>query len=55
MSPDFLQEAIMAGGAGGLFDPALASLIDHHHADYLQRQLDKGALLLWVRTRDLQH
>jgi outer membrane lipoprotein SlyB len=47
--------AAMAGGAGGLFGTALAKLIDHHHADYLQRQLDKGGLLLWVRTRDLDH
>jgi outer membrane lipoprotein SlyB len=47
--------AAMAGGAGGLFGSALAKLIDHHHADYLQRQLDKGGLLLWVRTRDLEH
>jgi len=47
--------AAMAGGAGGLFGSALAKLIDYHHADYLQRQLDKGGLLLWVRTRDLEH
>ena len=47
--------AAMAGGAGGLFGSALARLIDYHHADYLQGQLDKGGLLLWVRTRDLEH
>jgi outer membrane lipoprotein SlyB len=47
--------AAMAGGAGGLFGSALANLIDYHHADHLQRQLDKGGLLLWVRTRDLEH
>jgi outer membrane lipoprotein SlyB len=47
--------AAMAGGAGGLFGSALAKLIDYHHADYLERQLDKGGLLLWVRTRDLEH
>jgi outer membrane lipoprotein SlyB len=47
--------AAMAGSAGGLFGSALAKLIDYHHADYLQRQLDKGGLLLWVRTRDLEH
>lgn len=47
--------AAMAGGAGGLFGSALAKLIDHHHADYLQGQLGKGGLVLWVRTRDLEH
>jgi outer membrane lipoprotein SlyB len=47
--------AAMAGGAGGLFGSALAKLIDDHHADYLHRQLDKGGLLLWVRTRDPEH
>ena len=47
--------AAMAGGVGGLFGSALAKLIDRHHADYLQRQLEKGGLLLWVRTRDLEH
>ena len=44
--------AAMAGAAGGLFGSALAKLIDYHHADYLQGQLDKGGLVLWVRTRD---
>ena len=47
--------AAMAGGAGGLFGSALAKFIDYHHADYLQRQLDKGGLLLWVHARDSQH
>jgi hypothetical protein len=47
--------AAMAGGAGGLFGSGLARLIDYYHADYLQRQLEKGGLLLWVRTRDTAH
>lgn len=47
--------AAMAGGAGGLFGSALAKLIDDHHADYLQRQLDKGGLLLWAHVRDREH
>lgn len=47
--------AAMAGGAGGLFGSALAKLIDYHHADYLQRQLDKGGLLLWAHVRDREH
>jgi hypothetical protein len=47
--------AAMAGGAGGLVGSGLARLIDYHHADYLQRQLEKGGLVLWVRTRDAEH
>jgi hypothetical protein len=47
--------AAMAGSAGGLVGSALGKLIDYHHADYLQRQLDKGGLLLWVHVRDFVH
>ncbi len=47
--------AALVGGAGGLFGSALARLFDYHHADYLQDQLEKGGLLLWVRTRDAAH
>lgn len=44
--------AAVAGGAGGLIGGALASWLGEHHARYLQEQLDRGGLLLWVRTRD---
>jgi outer membrane lipoprotein SlyB len=47
--------AAMVGSAGGLAGSALAKLIDWHHADYLQRQLDKGGLVLWVHVRDPEH
>ena len=52
---DAFLAAAMAGGAGGLFGSVLAKLIEYHHADYLQRQLDKGGLLLWVHARDPEH
>ena len=42
--------ASLAGGVGGLIGTVLASLIDDHHASYLQEQLEHGGLLLWVRT-----
>jgi len=42
--------ASLAGGAGGLIGTVLARLIDSHHAQYLQEQLERGGLLLWVRT-----
>jgi outer membrane lipoprotein SlyB len=45
----------MSGGAGALIGSALANLVEQHHADYLKRQLDKGGLLLWVRTVDAAH
>jgi hypothetical protein len=50
-----LLAAAMAGIGGGLIGSGLALYIGQHHAEYLQSQLDKGGLLLWVRTRDLEH
>jgi hypothetical protein len=47
--------AAMVGGAGGLIGASLAKLVGDHHAQYLQKQLDRGGLLLWVRTRDEVH
>ena len=40
----------VAGGGGGLIGAALAQLLGHRHANQLQAQLDRGGLLLWVRT-----
>jgi hypothetical protein len=42
----------LAGGAGGLIGSLLARWIGEHHANHLQEQIDRGGLLLWVRTRD---
>jgi hypothetical protein len=39
-----------AGGGGGLIGAALALFLEHRHANQLQAQLDRGGLLLWVRT-----
>ncbi len=47
--------AAVAGGTGGLIGGVLARLVDRHHANYLQKQLDHGGMLLWVRTRDAAH
>jgi hypothetical protein len=47
--------AALAGGAGGLIGARLSGFIDSHHAHYLQDQLDRGGLLLWVRTVDAEH
>jgi hypothetical protein len=50
-----ITAAALAGGTGGLIGAALAKLVGDHHAHYLQEQLDRGGLLLWVRTRDTAH
>lgn len=46
--------ATLAGGAGGLIGTMLAKWVGDHHADYLQEQLDRGGLLLWVRTWNVE-
>ena len=47
-----ITSAAMVGGAGGFIGLILANWVGDHHADYLQDQLDRGGLLLWVRTWD---
>ena len=43
--------AAAAGGiGGGAIGAVLAKLIGEHHADYVEDQLERGGLLLWVRT-----
>jgi hypothetical protein len=44
--------AALAGGGGGLLGSVAAHFIGQAHAENLQAQLDKGGLLLWVRTVD---
>ncbi|MBG0811388.1 hypothetical protein IY145_18725 [Methylosinus sp. H3A] len=50
-----LAAAAIAGGGGGLVGALFAKLIGESHAQYLQEQLDRGGILLWVRTRDEAH
>jgi len=47
--------AAIAGGAGGFIGALLAHVVGHHHANYLEEQIDKGGLLLWVHARDADH
>ncbi|APL93339.1 hypothetical protein AI27_00110 [Sphingomonas sp. BHC-A] len=44
--------AALAGGASGLVGSMLAQRLGDHHAHYLQEQIVRGGLLLWVRTRE---
>lgn len=50
-----LGAAAAAGGAGGLIGAVIAHHIGRRHAEHLQIQLDRGGLLLWVRTPDAGH
>jgi hypothetical protein len=50
-----ITAAALLGGTGGLIGTLLAKLIDDEHAHHLQEHLDRGGLLLWVRTRDGAH
>jgi len=38
--------------AGALIGTVLTRWLGKHHAEHLQEQLDRGGLLLWVRTPD---
>ena len=44
--------AVLAGGSGLMLGTVLAAILDKHHGDYFQQQIDKGGLLLWVRVWD---
>jgi hypothetical protein len=47
--------AVLAGGGGGVLGALAARWLGRDRAQALQRQLDKGGLLLWVRARDEAH
>jgi hypothetical protein len=44
--------AALSGGAGGLIGSFLARWLGEEHGRHLQEQVDRGGLLLWVRTWD---
>ena len=50
-----LVGATLVGGAGGLIGLMLARFIEQRHVRELQMHLDRGGLLLWVRTADEDH
>ena len=45
--------AALSGGAGGLIGTLLAEWLGEEHSHHLQEQVERGGLLLWVRTWDL--
>lgn len=44
--------AALSGGAGGLIGTMLAQWVGEEHSHHLQEQVERGGLLLWVRTWD---
>lgn len=43
--------AITAGATGTALGAILARMISKHHADYIQHQIERGGLVLWVHLR----
>lgn len=43
---------VLAGGASAVAGARLANAIDRSLADSLQRQIERGGILLWVRVHD---
>jgi hypothetical protein len=48
-----ITAVVLAGGTGGLLGSVLATWLGDYHARYLQEQVERGGLLLWVRTRTI--
>ncbi|HLG49618.1 MAG TPA: hypothetical protein VKY24_25465 [Reyranella sp.] len=44
--------AALSGGVGGLIGSFLAEWLGEEHGRHLQQQVERGGLLLWVRTWD---
>lgn len=52
----FAVAAAAAGGLGGTAVGALlASVLEAHHAPNIEKQLDRGGLVVWVKTSDTEH
>jgi hypothetical protein len=50
-----LGAAVAGGGAGGALGAILARVVGKSHAARLETQVERGGLLLWVRTPDAGH
>jgi hypothetical protein len=50
-----LAAAAAAGGGAGAVGYALGQRAGHDEDDHIRQQLDRGGVLLWVRTRDAEH
>lgn len=45
-----IAAAVVGGGAGGAIGAVAAKFVGDRHAKNIENQLDRGGLLLWVRT-----
>ena len=45
-----IMAAAIGGGGGAAIGSVFAGMIGKHHSDYIADQLERGGLLLWVRT-----
>ncbi|MFA7441221.1 MAG: hypothetical protein WCZ66_09655 [Sphingomonadaceae bacterium] len=45
-----IAAGVLAGGGGGLIGAWLAKKLGERRAEYVEAQLDRGGLVLWVRT-----
>lgn len=50
-----IAAAIGFGGAGAVIGGVLARWLGQQHGRQLQHQMERGGILLWVRTRDREH
>lgn len=50
-----IAAAVIGGGAGLGIGAILSGYLEKHHAEYIQNQIDRGGLLLWVHTPDKAH
>jgi outer membrane lipoprotein SlyB len=50
-----IAAAAVAGGSGGLIGTLATRWLGRDRAKEIQSQIDKGGLLLWVRSRDRAH
>jgi hypothetical protein len=50
-----IAATVLGGGVGAAIGGIFAHLIGKHHAEFLETQLEKGGILVWVRTRDSEH
>lgn len=47
-----IAAAVIAGGGGGVVGTVVSRHLGRAHGESIAQQLEKGGLLLWVRTRD---
>ena len=50
--PGTLAAVVLGGGGGAALGTTLAKLLGHHFDKNIEHQVEKGGLLLWVRTPD---